>query len=190
MQRGKLIILSAPSGAGKTTILKQMLKAYPFLTFSVSATSRRKRKSEIHGQDYYFLSDKEFQQHIKNDDFLEYEEVYPGAFYGTLKSEVEKRLEAGESVIFDIDVKGGINIKKQYGAEALAIFIKPPSFKVLKRRLQTRGTEDEATIETRLQKAKWELELATAFDIVIVNDDLEKAVEKIDEAIKQFLCQQ
>jgi len=185
--KGKLIIFSAPSGAGKTTIVKRLLEKNLKLEFSVSATSREARKNEIHGKDYYFLSQQEFQQKIDNNAFLEWEEVYLGTSYGTLKSEVERIRKLGKNVIFDVDVVGGLNIKKFYGDEALAIFVQPPSVEELEKRLRFRSTETEEKIKVRLAKAKHELSYAEQFDVIIVNDELEKAVQEAEKIVENFL---
>jgi len=185
--KGKLVIFSAPSGAGKTTIVKQLLKKNLNLEFSVSATSREARKNEINGKDYYFLTQNEFQQKIDNNEFLEWEEVYLGTSYGTLKSEVERIRKLGKNVIFDVDVVGGLNIKKFYGDDALAIFVQPPSVEELEKRLRYRSTETEEKIKVRLAKAKHELSYAEQFDVIIVNDELEKAVEEAEKTVRDFL---
>lgn len=185
--KGKLIIFSAPSGAGKTTIVKQLLQKDFNLEFSVSATSRKARPNEIHGLDYYFLSQKEFQQKIKNEEFLEWEEVYNGIYYGTLKSEVERIRNLGKNVIFDVDVVGGLNIKKFYGDEARAIFVMPPSKQELEKRLQIRSTETEDKIRERVTKAILELNYADQFDVIIVNDQLEVALKEAENIVSEFL---
>ncbi len=185
--KGKLVIFSAPSGAGKTTIVKHLLQKDLNLEFSISATSRQPRPNEIHAKDYYFLSNKEFQQKIENNEFLEWEEVYSGTCYGTLKSEVEKIRAAGKNVIFDVDVVGGLNIKKFYGNEALAIFVQPPSVEELRNRLENRSTEDSEKIAMRVAKAKQELGFANQFDVLIVNDDLQRATEQAELTVKEFL---
>lgn len=186
--KGKLIIFSAPSGAGKTTIVKHLLTKDLNLEFSISATSREKRHTETHGKDYYFLSEIEFQEKVKNDEFLEWEEVYQGTSYGTLKSEVERIRNLGKNVIFDVDVVGGLNIKKFYGDEALAVFVKPPSVEELKNRLTNRSTETEEKIKTRIAKAKYELGFADQFDVILVNENLEKAFTEAEKLIKKFLA--
>ena len=187
--QGKLIIFSAPSGSGKTTLVKYLLSVIDDLEFSVSATSRLPRMGEINGRDYYFLSHEEFSEKIKNDEFLEWEEVYNDIFYGTLKSEVERIRRAGKNVIFDVDVVGGSNIKKFYGNEALAVFVQPPSVDELKKRLQNRSTESEERIKMRVAKAEKELEFAGKFDVIIVNDDLPKALIKAENVISEFLSE-
>lgn len=185
--KGKLLIFSAPSGAGKTTIVRHLLKQESNLEFSISATSRAPRHNEIHGKDYYFLSGKEFKNKIDNNDFLEWEEVYKGTCYGTLKSEVERLREQGKSVIFDVDVVGGLNIKKYYGDEALAIFIQPPSVDELRKRLEGRSTETKEKIDMRIAKAEQELAYASQFDICIINDKLEDAFAETKKVVTKFL---
>ena len=187
--KGKLIILSAPSGSGKTTILKYLLQRDLNLEFSVSATSRQKRTNEVHGRDYYFLTADEFKTKIESGEFLEYEEVYPGLYYGTLKTEVERIRNKGKHVIFDVDVEGGINIKKFYGNEALAIFVKPPSIEELERRLRNRSTETEEIIRIRLDKAVKELTYADKFDKIVVNDNLKNAQIEVEREIRAFTNQ-
>ena len=183
----KLIIFSAPSGSGKSTIINYLLKQNLNLAFSISATSRPPRGTEQHGVEYFFLSPEEFRQRIANDEFLEYEEVYEDRFYGTLKAQVERQLEAGQNVVFDVDVVGGCNIKQFYGERALYIFIQPPSIEALRQRLEGRGTDTPEVIEDRLAKASYELTFAPKFDKVIVNDDLEKAQAETLEVLKEFL---
>lgn len=183
----KLIIFSAPSGAGKTSIVHRLLKIVSGLEFSISACSRPKRPKEINGKDYNFISVQEFKSKIENDEFLEWEEVYKNTYYGTLKSEVERIWKNGKNVIFDVDVKGGLNIKKFYKEKALAIFILPPSIEVLKQRLQMRSTEDEKSLNIRLEKAQYELSFADKFDKIIVNDDIDKAIIIVAETVKIFL---
>ena len=185
--KGKLIIFSAPSGSGKTTIVKEILKTDIPFGFSVSATSRPPREGETHAKDYYFFSVDEFKQKAKNDEFIEWEEVYHNQFYGTLKSEVERLRNIGKHVLFDIDVVGGLNLKNQFQKEALAIFILPPSIKELEKRLKGRGTEDEVSLKKRLDKSEHEMSFAEKFDIQIVNDDLSEAVEKCIDEIKNFI---
>ncbi len=185
---GKLIIFSAPSGSGKTTIVRHLLKQPELnLAFSVSATSRPPRGEEKDGVNYYFISTKEFKQHIKNDDFLEWEEVYRDNFYGTLKSEVERLWAEGKNVIFDIDVVGGLRIKKKFPKETLAVFVKPPSVDELKIRLKKRSTESEDKINMRVAKASVELATAPQFDEVIKNYDLEKALEESHTLVAKFV---
>lgn len=187
LKKGKLIIFSAPSGAGKTTLVKYVMSHVDNLTFSVSACSRKKRAGETDGKDYYFLSVEEFRKKIKEGAFIEWEEVYPDHYYGTLYSEVEDKRNRGLHVVFDVDVKGGMNIKKIFGDEALAIFIKPPSVEELRKRLLKRGTDSIEDIETRVKKAEYELTFAKHFDVVIVNDDLEKAQQETVRIIRDFL---
>lgn len=184
---GKLIIFSAPSGSGKSTIINYLLTQELNLAFSISATSRPPRGEEKHGTEYFFLSPEEFKQHIANDEFLEYEEVYENRFYGTLKEQVEKQLEAGQNVIFDVDVVGGCNIKKFYGDRALSLFIQPPSVEELRNRLIGRGTDAPEIIESRIAKAEFELGFANKFDVVIINDELEKAKNEALQIIQEFL---
>jgi len=185
--KGKLIIFSAPSGAGKTTIVKHLLQQDFDLNFSVSATSREPREGETHGKDYYFIPENEFKKKIENNEFLEWEEVYTGIFYGTLKSEVEQIRNAGKNVIFDVDVVGGLNIKKYYGNEAMAVFVQPPSVEELKKRLRNRSTESKEKIKMRVAKAEKELEFANQFDIVIVNKELPKALKEAEKVVSGFL---
>ena len=187
--KGKLVIFSAPSGAGKTTIVKHLLQRGFDLEFSVSATSRNKRVNEIHGRDYYFLTEEEFMQKVEANEFLEWEEVYQGNKYGTLKSEVERIRNLGKNVIFDVDVVGGLNIKKYYGTDALAIFVQPPSIEELKKRLQFRSTETEEKIKMRMAKAEYELSFAQQFDVIIVNDLLDNALEEAEKIVGGFLKQ-
>ena len=186
--KGKLIVFSAPSGSGKTTIVHHLLKQEGLnLAFSVSATSRAKRGKEIDGKDYYFISNEKFQEYINNDAFVECEEVYKGTKYGTLKSEIERLWKAGKNVIFDIDVKGGLNIKKQFPKETLAVFVKPPSVEELKKRLESRGTESLEKIQMRLDKANEELSYSRNFDTILINDDLDKAQKTATYLVKGFL---
>lgn len=184
---GKLIILSAPSGSGKSTIINYILQKKLPIEFSISCTSRRPRGNEQHGKEYFFLTPEEFREKIKEKQFLEYEEVYPDRFYGTLKSEVEEQLKKGKNVILDVDVAGGLNIKKIYGDNALLIFIQPPSIEELKRRLEKRGTDSPEVIADRISKASQELKLASEYDSVIVNDNLENAQEETLKTIHDFL---
>lgn len=184
--KGKLIIFSAPSGSGKTTIVKYLLKQGLNLYFSVSATNRQPRPGEINGKDYYFFTTDEFLKKIENNEFLEWEEVYEGIYYGTLVNEVEQKRKSGKNIIFDVDVVGGLNIKKIYGDEALAVFVKPPSLKELKKRLTIRSTETKDKIEMRIQKAKKELLYSKHFDVVIINDDLRKALAEASGIVSDF----
>jgi guanylate kinase len=186
MRLGKLIIFSAPSGAGKTTIVHHLLEQNLNLEFSVSATSRAKRHTETDGKDYYFLTPEEFRKKIDSNEFLEWEEVYPGTFYGTLKSEVERIRANGKHVIFDVDVVGGSNIKKFYGDEALAIFVQPPSVEELRKRLISRSTDTPEIIEKRVAKAAYELTFANQFDVILVNEQLEKACREAEERVREF----
>ena len=183
----KLIVISAPSGAGKTSIVKHLLKNMDALSFSVSACSRDKRENETDGKDYHFLGVEDFKKKIKEDVFLEWEEVYENQFYGTLKSEVQRVWNEGKAVIFDVDVAGGLNIKKQYTQECLSIFIMPPSVDVLRERLSGRGSETDEKIEVRLAKAEEEIAKNQKFDKVILNDDFEIACEETQEVISNFI---
>lgn len=184
---GKLIIFSAPSGSGKSTIINYLLTQNLNLAFSISATSRPPRGTERDGVEYFFLSPEEFRCRIAEGEFLEYEEVYHDRFYGTLKSQVEKQLAAGQNVVFDVDVVGGCNIKKFYGDRALSVFIQPPSVEELRKRLVGRGTDTPEVIEDRVAKAAYEMSFAPKFDKIIVNDDLETAKAEALEIITQFL---
>ena len=186
-KKGKLIIFSAPSGSGKTTLVHYVMERVPRLSFSVSATSRPPRPGEKDGVDYYFLSVEAFKQKIKENAFVEWEEVYENQFYGTLRSEVEKIRARGDSVVFDVDVKGGLSIKKIYGSEALAIFVKPPSLQVLEERLRKRSTENESSLRKRLDRAAFELTFEPQFDKVVVNDKLEKAQKDALSIVRNFL---
>ena len=186
--QGKLIIFSAPSGSGKSTIINKLMSEYGLQgRFSISATSRKPRGSEQDGVEYYFLTEEDFRRRIGEGDFLEYEEVYPGCFYGTLRSEVDKTLARGENVILDIDVQGGLNVKKIYGDRALTLFIQPPSIERLRERLERRGTDAPEVIERRLAKAETELSFAPKYDAVVVNDDLEEACQAAARTIEDFL---
>ncbi len=182
----KIIALTAPSGSGKTTIARRVLAAFPEMTFSVSATTRPRRPGERHGVHYYFVTEAQFRRFIAEGKLVEYEEVYPGRFYGTLRAEVERAARA-HPVLLDIEVKGALNVKRIFGAEALIIFIRPPSLEVLAQRLRERGTEDEASLRERLARAETELGYAARFDAVVVNDDLEAAVEETLRLVRQFL---
>lgn len=188
MEGGKLIIFAAPSGSGKTTIVEYLLKQEELnLAFSVSATSRPRRGKEKHGENYYFMTTNEFKKHIKNDDFLEWEEVYRDNFYGTLKSEVERLWAEGKNVIFDIDVAGGLRIKRKYPNKTLAVFVKPPSVDELKIRLKKRSTESDDKINMRIAKASVELATAPQFDIVIKNYDLDSALNEAHDLVANFI---
>lgn len=189
MNTGKLIIFSAPSGSGKSTLVNYLMEQHPELqlAFSISCTSRAPRGKEKNGVEYFFLSPEEFKKKIANDEFLEYEEVYEDRFYGTLKSQVEVQSQAGQNVVFDVDVKGGVNIKKHYGSRALSVFIQPPSVEELRNRLVGRATDAPEIIEQRLNKAEYELSFADKFDRIVINDDLEKAKVDVYNVIKQFL---
>lgn len=187
--KGRLLIFSAPSGSGKSTIVQWLMKEHPELNmhFSISCTTRAPRGTEQNGVEYFFISPAEFKEKIAQDAFVEYEEVYTDKYYGTLKSQVTEMTENGQNVVFDIDVKGGCNIKHQYGNKALSIFIQPPSIEELRRRLEGRATDAQEVIEQRLSKASYELTFADKFDILIVNDDLEKAKADTLNAINEFL---
>lgn len=187
--QGSLIIFSAPSGAGKSTIINWLMTQHPELklAFSISCTSRPPRGTEQHGVEYFFLSPEEFRQRIAQNEFLEYEEVYKDRFYGTLKSQVDTQLSAGQNIIFDVDVKGGCRIKQFYGNRALSIFIQPPSIQALRTRLEERGTDAPEVIEDRIVRAEYELTFAPQFDKVVVNDRLEQARQEVLTLIKTFL---
>lgn len=182
----KLIILSAPSGSGKTTIIRRLLTRFPKLEFSVSATSRQPRPGERDGVDYYFITPQEFAHKVSRGEFVEWEEVYAGTCYGTLRSELERIDKAGKTVIFDVDVVGGLRLKEIFGRDALAIFVQPPSIPELKKRLMYRGTDSPDVIEKRVEKAEQELSFAPKFDRVVVNDILEDAIDQVGEAIEKF----
>jgi len=187
--KGKLIIFSAPSGSGKSTIISRLMKEHPemHLAFSISCTSRKPREGEQDGVDYFFLTPEAFRKKMMHGEFLEYEEVYENYYYGTLKSQVEAQQSAGQNVVFDVDVKGSINIKKYYGSEALSIFIMPPSVEELRRRLEKRGTDSPEAIEERLGKAEYEMSFAERFDRQVVNDDLDTAVGEVCSLVADFL---
>lgn len=189
MKKGKLLIFSAPSGSGKTTLVKHLMSTLKNIRFSISATSRPPRGEEKNGIDYYFLSADDFKRKIDSRDFVEWEEVYINRYYGTLKSEVEKLRNEGFNVVFDVDVVGGLNIKKYYGNEALSVFIMPPSVKVLRERLAGRGTDSAEEIKIRIDKAEYELSFADKFDVQIINDDLEIAKNETIEIVSKFLKQ-
>lgn len=183
---GKVVVLTAPSGAGKTTIAKNLLVELPWLCFSVSATTRPPRPEEVHGRDYYFLNKTTFDAYVKKGSFLEWEEFYNGRRYGTLRSSVEEQLKKGYFILFDVEVKGAVNLKNVFGEHCLSIFIKPPDMQTLKNRLLSRGTEDEASLLTRLQRAEMELQQAHTFDKVVVNDDYETAYKQVRDLIERF----
>ena len=188
MKQGKLVIFSAPSGSGKTTIVKHLLKVFSTqLQFSISATSRAKRGKEENGKDYYYLSPTEFKQKVEAGEFLEWEEVYAGDCYGTLRSEVERIWKSGKHVIFDIDVEGGLNLKNQFKDKALAIFVMPPSIKILEERLRSRSTDSQESIGRRLEKAEKELKTAKLFDRFILNEHLDVAFEDAEKMVGEFL---
>ncbi len=184
---GKLVIFSAPSGAGKTTIVRKMLEQFSSLEFSISACSRPKRNGEANGVDYYFLTPELFRSKIEAGDFVEWEEVYPGSYYGTLRSEVETIWGRGHHVIFDVDVMGGLKLKSTFGNDALAIFVMPPSIDELKKRLECRSTESAETLATRIAKAETEISFAPKFDHIVVNDNLQDAIAKTALLVKSFL---
>ena len=189
MNKGKLIIVSAPSGSGKSTIVKWLMDEHPELRlyFSVSCTSRPPRGTEQNGVEYFFLTPEEFRRRIEQDEFLEYEEVYENRFYGTLKAQVERQREQAQNVVFDVDVKGGINIKRYYGHEALSLFIQPPSIEELRRRLESRATDTPEAIEERLAKAAYEMTFAPQFDRIVVNDNLDVAKAEMLQLVGDFL---
>ena len=189
MARGKLIIFSAPSGTGKSTIISWLMKEHSELnlTFSISCTSRAPRGTEQNGVEYFFLTEEEFRERIGRNEFVEYEEVYAGRFYGTLKSQVEKQLEQGQNVVFDVDVKGGMNIKSHYGGQAMSIFIQPPSIAELRQRLESRGTDAPEVIDQRIARAEFELSFAGKFDQIVINDDLAKAQQDTLALIRHFV---
>lgn len=188
MKEGKLIIISAPSGSGKSTIIGRIMQDESLrLAFSVSATTRPRRGQEVHGVDYYYLTTEEFQQKIANDELVEYQEVYEGRYYGTLKSEVERITAMGNNVVLDLDVLGGVNVKKMYGDRALSIFIQPPSVEVLRQRLINRGTDSMEDIKARVDKAEFEISIGTQFDYTVINDDLEIAVNQVHDLITDFI---
>jgi len=189
LMKGKMLIVSAPSGSGKSTIVQWLMTEHPELKlyFSISCTSRSPRGTEQNGVEYFFLTPEEFKAKIQNDEFLEYEEVYENRFYGTLKQQVENQRMQGQNVVFDVDVKGGVNIKKFYGDEAMSLFIQPPSVAELRRRLEGRGTDTQEAIEQRLAKAEYEMTFAPQFDYVVVNDDLEQAKQETLQLVSDFL---
>ncbi len=183
----KVIIFSAPSGSGKTTVVNHLLKTIPNLGFSISATTRQPRANEINGREYYFLKEADFKEKVANNEFLEHEEVYNGILYGTLKSEVERLWEDGKVVVFDVDVVGGTNIKKEYKNQALSVFLRPPSFEILVERLKKRSTEVEHQLEMRLKKAEFEMQYESQYDVVLINDKLEVTLQKAEELVLDFI---
>ena len=186
--KGKIIIFSAPSGSGKSTIINRLMPQKELrLAFSISCTSRQPRGNERDGVEYFFVTPDEFRRKIDNDEFIEYEEVYKDRYYGTLKQQVEKQLEQGENVVLDVDVKGGCNIKKYYGDRALSVFIQPPSVEELRKRLEGRGTDAPEVIATRIERASFELSFADRYDRVVINDDLERAVEETEKIVREFV---
>lgn len=190
MDNRKAVIFSAPSGSGKSTIVSHILKLHPELKFSVSAASRAPRGDEKNGVAYWFISADEFRKRIADNEFVEYEEVYPGSFYGTLKSEVDRIWDNGDAIIFDVDVKGGVNLKKYFGDRALSVFIQAPSVEVLRQRLVSRATDSPEAIERRVAKAAEEMTYADKFDHIIVNDDLQKAYADAEKLVDDFLCKE
>lgn len=183
----KVIIFSAPSGSGKSTIIGHLLKRVPGLEFSISATSRKPRQGEQDGKDYYFLTEEDFKQRIADEKFVEWVEVYQGTCYGTLKSEIERIWDKGNTVIFDVDVLGGVSLKKIFGDKALSIFIQPPSLEILEQRLRNRNTETEESLKKRIERAQMELQYSDQLDVVVVNDDLETAINKTETIVKNYL---
>ncbi len=189
MTQGKAIIFSAPSGSGKTTLVKHLIETIPNLGFSISACTRDKRgRHEEHGKDYYFLSQEQFKQHIDQGDFIEWEEVYAGNFYGTLKQEIQRIWDSGKAVIFDVDVKGGLALKKYFGEHALAIFVKVPSLEILSARLNERGTESEESLSRRLFKAEFESKFEPQFDVTVINDEFSKSSAEAEYLVREFLA--
>lgn len=184
---GKLVIFSAPSGSGKTTIVRHLLKKDVRLKFSISATTREKRPNEVDGKDYYFLTTEAFKKRIKNKDMVEWEEVYPGTFYGTLNLEVQRIWDREKHVLFDVDVKGGLSIKQHFGDRALSVFVKCSSFEEIEKRLRSRGTETEEQMAMRLAKVKFELGYEDRFDVTLINDDLDKALKEAETLVNNFL---
>lgn len=188
MPQGKAIIFSAPSGSGKTTIVRHLLKTYPFLGFSISATTRPPRPQEIHGKDYYFLTLEDFRQKIEKDEFAEYEQVYEGKYYGTLKTEIQRLWDSGKHVIFDVDVKGGLKLKSYFKEKALAVFVKAPSVEDLFKRLEARNTESAESLAQRIEKANFELSFEEQFDVTLINENLEKAYLEAEKLISNFIA--
>ena len=187
MSKGLVVIFSAPSGAGKSTIVHHLLEKFPQIEFSVSATSRAPRGAEVDGKDYYFFTADQFEQKIANNEFVEYEEVYAGTYYGTLRSEIQRLWDKGAVIAFDVDVKGGVNIKRLFGENALSVFVMPPSVKVLEERLRTRGTDSSESIAKRLAKAEEEIQYSSKFDKVLINDDLRRAFEEAEMIVGEFI---
>ena len=188
MEQGKLIIISAPSGSGKSTIIGRVMQDESLrLAFSVSATTRPRRGQEVHGVDYYYLTLEEFKEKIANDELVEYQEVYEGRYYGTLKSEVERITDMGKNVVLDLDVLGGVNVKQMYGDRAISIFIQPPSVEVLRQRLINRGTDSMEDIQNRVDKAEFEISIGPQFDHTVINDDLDTAVAQVHDLIADFI---
>ncbi len=186
-QYHKIIILTAPSGSGKTSIARFLLNRFPNLSFSISAATRKSREGEVNGKDYHFMSEEEFKAHIKKNEFIEWEMVYEGKYYGTMKSELERIWSENKVPILDIDVHGGIHVQKEYPINTLSLFVKPPSVEELRKRLESRGTETTEAINTRVNKASYELSFADQFDHVIVNDDLDKACKEAERIVEEFL---
>ena len=185
--KGKLFIFSAPSGSGKSTIVQHLMKLNLGLAFSISATSRNPREGELDGREYHFISPEQFREKIRDRAFIEWEEVYPGQFYGTLRSELDRIWNQGEHAVFDIDVLGGLNLKKEFGEKACAIFVKSPSLEVLAGRLRSRGSDDEASLQKRLGKAEYELQYASQFDHILLNDTLEQTLTEAETLVRNFL---
>jgi len=184
---GKLLIFCAPSGSGKSTIVQHLVQLDMRLAFSISATSRKPRGEERHGREYYFITPDQFRAKIENNEFVEWEEVYPGQYYGTLRSEVERIWQTGQHALFDIDVVGGMNLKEAFGEQALSVFVSPPSLEVLEQRLRSRGTDDDASMKNRLGKARYEMGFAPRFDHVLVNDVLDEALQEAETIVRKFL---
>jgi len=184
---GKLLIFCAPSGAGKSTIVQHLMKLDLGLAFSISCTSRKPRQGELHGREYHFLTPRQFREKIEKKEFVEWEEVYPDQFYGTLKSEVERIWGEGYHALFDIDVKGGLNLKETFGKKALSIFVEPPSMEILEERLRSRGTDDEESLQKRIGKAAYEISFAPQFDRILINDSLKKALAEAEAMVGGFL---
>lgn len=187
MSKGLVVIFSAPSGAGKSTIVHHLLEKFPQIEFSVSATSRAPRGAEVDGKDYYFFTADQFERKIANNEFVEFEEVYAGTYYGTLRSEIQRLWDKGAVIAFDVDVKGGVNIKRLFGENALSVFVMPPSVKVLEERLRSRGTDSPESIAKRLAKAEEEIQYSPKFDKVLINDDLRRAFEEAEMIVGEFI---